>query len=1051
MAAQQQVLMTSIDKGQPGDMPFVGRPAAGTTSAQSLEPGAYTQFLFKTNEITSAALQPDGSLALKLSNNSTLLINNFRELADSVQTCGRDTIFQFLKDDVAANGTTSARIVNISPDALLLALDPNAAQDGTVVLGMPGAGQTREVIIEAGGKYHFAFDPQDTTRTVDGQNLILSFKNGGLMILRDFVPAVSGDLPPQMTLADGSVINAQDLGGVACTPEALVLNKPAMVAPDVEPAAGQPQTKIVKSQPHDTDVAKMLSNIEPAAGGGNAPVSAGRGGAGFASGIDAAGLNGLNPLGPIGPTSLLYGLPRFDANGARPVAAEPVTPPTPTPVDPTLRVQDARVYEDGSVTLNVATTAPAGVATTIKIEGIPNTWTVGANGGTYNPLTGTWTITVPAGTAFSGGPTLSPPHDSDIDISKLHVTSIATDVSDGSSSVLSGDIKVITDAVADQPTLAVQADGVQNFSADLHIQTAATDIDGSEEITAVYVTVPPGFTLNKGIIQADGSYLVDPSDLSGIKVFAPDHFSGNATITVKSVATEVRLSDSEFDFTNNTASVSQSVIIHFPHENGAPTIGDDVQSVDETYLGPIVVNRTLTSSFGSDGPGTIIPQGTSTFTSSGSKLNNLLTSGGKSITVTLDGDTYVGRTDTATIFTLKVSSTGAYTFTLLDNLDHANALDPNDVITLKFGVQITDIDGDSDTGTITINVVDDAPIAAPDQASTVDGQTVTGNVLTNDQSTENPYVSFICYGNQVLEVSPTGQTVINGTFGTLTIERDGDYTYSPTGASGYELLACLNPTDADVIGSSNNPVLSKNGITITAINPTNGSTLSDLTWVQEWFWGDKGIGIAGHGSNFASGPSEGFRIALDAPADRVTLTFGGFDLFDQAATDIMARVYTAANPNTPVTVALTNGIQGQYVGVVHYILNDVSFGNSDITKVEVFANDPNNQYTWTLLNVGTERYTTGTGTDTFTYTVTDADGDHTTSTITVHNTHTDGNTSPSVIDTPTPLTQAIDDFVNGTSAGPVPVSSSSSSASAFAFAASGQTVQDEQHNYAIVA
>ena len=53
-------------------------------------------------------------------------------------------------------------------------------------------------------------------------------------------------------------------------------------------------------------------------------------------------------------------------------------------------------------------------------------------------------------------------------------------------------------------------------------------------------------------------------------------------------------------------------------------------------------------------------------------------------------------------------------------LDHPDDMDPNDILTLKFGVIVTDKDGDQVQTTITINVADDGPSIETPEAQTID-------------------------------------------------------------------------------------------------------------------------------------------------------------------------------------------------------------------------------------------------------------------------------------------------------------------------------------------
>ncbi len=1236
----------------------VALPAAGTSVAVTLEPGAYSQFLFKMDQIQDVSLRADGALEMKMVNGGTLVIQNFQALANSAESCGRDTIFQLLKDvPGAADGATGLQIVNIAPDALLRAIDPMLANDKTVTIQEPGPAMTREVVMEPGQTYKFNFDWNGAAKTVDGTNLMLSFKNGGLVILRDFVPVTAGDLPPEMTLSDGTVLDASHLIAASCTPTGAT--PLAMAAPDIEPAAGDAAPKIAMKKAPMADVAQMVADIEPAAGGDNPSGIGGRGGAGFSSGIDPANLNGLNPLGPIGPTSLSYGIPSVNdfPVGAAPALVEPpVTPPEPpkdVPDAPTLQVEDVCVLEDGSVLVPISaqlTDRDGSEYLTITVEGIPAGWGVNPNGGTYDAATHRWTIQLPAGQNFSGGPILSPPTDSDVDTPALRVTATSTE-RDGSTAQETKDAHVHTDAVADTPEMGVTSPvhGEQDTSIALDAGAALNDTDGSEVLTIRVTGLPAGATLSAGTLQNDGSYILTAAQLDGLKVTPAAGYTGSFTLTFTAIATETNLSGEECDLTNNVATKSclvtirvdaddqpvivnaqnivdetnltpvlvsgsvnpdygsdtgsvsatsassfissgsklngdltsngvpvvvtlqgntyigkagattvftlqvnadgtyqfqlsdnldhanaqdpndvinlvfgvkatdsdndvangtitigvrddapiaqddQGVIVNnvatgnvtsnddpgedgpgsvtavifngvttvipttgtvsvvgqygtlqiaangaytYTARNGAngtdaftyvltdrdgdqdpailristsdgqPVIGDATQTVDETNLGPIVVNGTLTSNYGSDGPGAIMAQGATSFGSTGSKLGNILSSGGVPVVVTLEGNTYIGKAGATTVFTLQVNADGSYQFRLLDNLDHANAQDPNDVINLNFGVKITDQDGDSDLGTITIQVRDDAPVPHADQniANTCD--MVTGNVLTNDVSTESPYVSSVTFNGHSYTVAPTGQTTVVGTYGTLTIERDGDYTYTP---KCQLVITNLDPICDDVIYSDTTPMITKNGVTIQGIDRVTGATATDLSWVFD----DNNIGNTGIGINSgAMGGNEAFRITYGAePADAVWVTLGNLNATEQGL--VMARVYLAG-ATSPVTIALTHAVAGPYPGIVSYKIDaEALFHDVPITKVDIYLNDPSNRYSATLINVSVERYSEGT--DHFGYTVTDADGDSATSTLAIDtdNDHL-GAALSSAIAFDDDLTLAINDFVAAT-------------------------------------
>ena len=102
---------------------------------------------------------------------------------------------------------------------------------------------------------------------------------------------------------------------------------------------------------------------------------------------------------------------------------------------------------------------------------------------------------------------------------------------------------------------------------------------------------------------------------------------------------------------------------------------------------------------------------------------------------------------------------------------------------------MTDADGNTATGTITVNIVDDVPTAQADTNSVVEGATVTGNVLTDgtadvfgrgrrDDDGSGGGVVGLAAGSDTSAPVLTGiGTPIAGSFGTLTLNADGCYTY----------------------------------------------------------------------------------------------------------------------------------------------------------------------------------------------------------------------------------------------------------------------------------
>jgi len=95
--------------------------------------------------------------------------------------------------------------------------------------------------------------------------------------------------------------------------------------------------------------------------------------------------------------------------------------------------------------------------------------------------------------------------------------------------------------VADVPSVSVASIIGNEDASGIAVNIAASlvsDLDGSEALSIVIHDLQPGFTLNHGINNADGSWTLTPAQLSGLEIIPPKDFSGDATYTVTAVSTE---------------------------------------------------------------------------------------------------------------------------------------------------------------------------------------------------------------------------------------------------------------------------------------------------------------------------------------------------------------------------------------------------------------------------------------------------------------------------------------------------------------------------------
>ena len=170
---------------------------------------------------------------------------------------------------------------------------------------------------------------------------------------------------------------------------------------------------------------------------------------------------------------------------------------------------------------------------TLRFDGLPEGTTLSQGARTAD---GGWEIKA-AGTDLSGL-TLTPAKDSDADFT-LTVTATAEE-KDGGKATATGTIAVTVKAVADAPTLAAPetVKAKEGAATALPLTSALVDTDGSETLTLTVAGLPDGAILSAGGRQADGTWTLAASDLSGLTVSPPRGADADFTLTVTATATE---------------------------------------------------------------------------------------------------------------------------------------------------------------------------------------------------------------------------------------------------------------------------------------------------------------------------------------------------------------------------------------------------------------------------------------------------------------------------------------------------------------------------------
>ncbi|WP_318453343.1 T1SS-143 repeat domain-containing protein [Photobacterium leiognathi] len=170
-----------------------------------------------------------------------------------------------------------------------------------------------------------------------------------------------------------------------------------------------------------------------------------------------------------------------------------------------------------------------------------------------------------------------------------------------------------------------------------------------------------------------------------------------------------------------------------------------------------------------------------TFNAAQSALEQL-TSNGKDVTVTIsaDGLTLTVQTATTTVLTAVIDpSTQTVKTTLSAAVDNTLGNLNTDTVIFINGIQ-TDNDGTSETVIvpIEINIQDAAPEIVDDTSEVIEGNVVTGNVLTNDVDVDaSLFVKSITINGETKALNNTSVT-FDLPEGKFTINSDGEWTFT---------------------------------------------------------------------------------------------------------------------------------------------------------------------------------------------------------------------------------------------------------------------------------
>jgi VCBS repeat-containing protein len=366
-----------------------------------------------------------------------------------------------------------------------------------------------------------------------------------------------------------------------------------------------------------------------------------------------------------------------------------------------------------------------------------------------------------------------------------------------------------------------------------------------------------------------------------------------------------------------------------------------------------------------------------TFSDTQAALDTLITNGLSSsdngITYSVSGDGYtltasatISGVDT-NIFIVTITnptdvSTVGYEVQLLRQLDHEPAVTVGDDIVMSLSINITDDDGDIDSTTFNVTIVDDVPTANDDITRTLSegGNTITGNVIDNttddsgddvlsaDSATE---VTAFTYTNEVGNVvAGTLGVALDSQYGTLTVNANGSWEYTSDATEDHSASESLTEsftyTLSDSDGDSDTATQS---LTVTdGINPSIDNTNNATVIVYE-------------GSS--------------------TVTFDGSTSYEKSQTT------AAQDTSTTLTHKLDFTAGNDNAGIVSFTFDGTTQAIAIGSSATIVDNDKGTltvhyDGTWTYTPPATYLHADANGVNnfatTFTYEVSDTDGDEVT-------------------------------------------------------------------------
>jgi VCBS repeat-containing protein len=325
----------------------------------------------------------------------------------------------------------------------------------------------------------------------------------------------------------------------------------------------------------------------------------------------------------------------------------------------------------------------------------------------------------------------------------------------GSSSSSTATLTVVVTGTNDAPVAVADTDNVAasgTTSVSGNILTNDTDVDSPHNFT---VTAVNGSTANIGS-AITGTYGIVYINAAGAYTYYLSYAASNVlALNPGQVVTDAFT----YTMSDGIATSSAPFVINITGANEGVTLTNNTASVTEDSV-VTASNNVLTN-------------------------DTIYDTEDRTVTAVNGNTANVGATVAGTYGSAVINSDGSYTYTLSNGATAVQGLAAGATATDVFSYSVADLGGGTtSTATLTVTVTgaNDAPVANADSGSvTEDGTTiVSSNVLTNDTDADTSH-SFTVVGVN----SPTANvgSTLTGTYGTIAISSNGNYTYTLSNAA----------------------------------------------------------------------------------------------------------------------------------------------------------------------------------------------------------------------------------------------------------------------------